>query len=75
LNAKVVMRKSPMPKYQSLNSVHTPFLREYRVSTYVLTSATIMLVAKNVGNTIRNSCKVETLTYEKEIVRSIMAIA
>ena len=62
LKASVDIRNIATPKYQSLYSVQTPRLREYVARTYVLTRATKMLVAKNVGKTVRIWLRLGTLT-------------
>lgn len=74
LNAMVVKRNRPRPKYQSLFSVQTPFRLEYVDRMYVLAKETRILVAKNVGRIISRSCMLVILTYEKANVDSMIDI-
>ena len=74
LNAKVVKRKRRRPKGQILCSLQTPLLRKYAIEKNFWTKPTRMLVAKKTGNISQIWLRVITLTYEKEIARTIIAV-
>lgn len=75
LNAKVVNRNKTSPKGQILCSLHTPRLRMNAMEKNFWTKPTRMLVAKKTGSNAHIWLRVMTLTYEKEIARTITAVA
>ena len=75
LKAKVVKRKRISPKGQIECSLHTPLLRRYAMEENFWTKPTITLVAKKIGSNSQIWLRVMTLTYAKEIPRTIIATA